>query len=120
MSVGQNQVRIFVCDDQIDVSEALRLLLKSNGFAVETFDGPEALIEAAGQRAANVILLDMNYTRDTTSGDEGLDLIATLREMRVPAALIAMTAWGDVSLAVKAMQRGASDFVKNLVITRGC
>jgi sigma-B regulation protein RsbU (phosphoserine phosphatase) len=112
MNVGQNQVRIFVCDDQMEVREALRLLLKSNGYLVETFDSPVTLLEAAVQREASLILLDMNYTRDTTSGTEGLDLIAKLREHRVPASLIAMTAWGDVSLAVQAMQRGASDFVE--------
>lgn len=112
MTVGQNQVRIYVCDDQLDVREALRLLLKSNGYKVETFDGPAALMQVAVREAASVILLDMNYTRDTTSGEEGLDLIAALRQQRVPAALIAMTAWGDVSLAVAAMQRGASDFVE--------
>ncbi|MCX6610116.1 MAG: fused response regulator/phosphatase [Acidobacteria bacterium] len=112
MSLGQNQLRIFVCDDQMEVREALRLLLKSNGYIVECFDGPSALMEVAVQKQASVILLDMNYTRDTTSGAEGLDLIAALREQRVPAALIAMTAWGDVSLAVQAMQRGASDFVE--------
>lgn len=112
MSVGQNQVRIFVCDDQMEVREALRLLLKSNGYKVETFEGPAELRLAATREPSSVILLDMNYTRDTTSGDEGLELIAALREQRVPAALIAMTAWGDVSLAVRAMQNGASDFVE--------
>ncbi len=112
MTVGQTQVRIFVCDDQMEVREALRLLLKSNGYTVECFDSPVALLETAVQKQASVILLDMNYSRDTTSGIEGLDLIAALREQRVPAALIAMTAWGDVSLAVEAMQRGASDFVE--------
>lgn len=112
MSLGQNQPPIFICDDQIDVREALRLLLKSNGFRVETFDGPASLLDAAAHRPASIILLDMNYTRDTTSGAEGLDLIHRLRELRVPAALIAMTAWGDISLAVEAMQRGASDFIE--------
>lgn len=112
MSVGQNPVRVFICDDQMEVREALRLLLKSNGYKVETFDGPVALVEAASREEASVVLLDMNYTRDTTSGDEGLELIRTLREQRVPGALIAMTAWGDVSLAVSAMQCGASDFVE--------
>lgn len=96
----------------MEVREALRLLLKSNGYRVETFDGPESLLDAALQRPTSVILLDMNYTRDTTSGAEGLDLIRRLREQRVPAALIAMTAWGDIGLAVDAMQRGASDFVE--------
>ncbi len=107
-----SQARIFICDDQMEVREALRLLLKSNGYKVETFEGPEELLATAVREAASVILLDMNYTRDTTSGDEGLELISRLREQRVPAALISMTAWGDVSLAVKAMQLGASDFVE--------
>ncbi len=112
MIVGQNKPRVFVCDDQFEVREALRLLLKSNDYSVETFDGPASLTASASQHPASVILMDMNYTRDTTSGNEGLDLIAKLRELRVPAPLIAMTAWGDISLAVEAMQRGASDFVE--------
>lgn len=112
MTVGQTQLIIFVCDDQMEIREALRLLLESNGYAVECFDGPAALLETALQKPASVILLDMNYTRDTTGGTEGLDLIAALREQRVPAFLIAMTAWGYVALAVEAIRRGASDFVE--------
>ncbi len=112
MSIGQNPVRILVCDDQMEVREALRLLLKSNGYLVETFDSPASLLAAAANRPAAAILLDMNYTRDTTSGAEGLELIAALRDRHAPGALIAMTAWGDVSLAVSAMQAGASDFVE--------
>ncbi len=112
MTVGQKRESVFVCDDQMEVREALRLLLKSNGYVVETFASPSDLLSAAQRTAASLILLDMNYTRDTTSGAEGLGLIGRLREARVAAPLIAMTAWGDISLAVAAMQSGASDFIE--------
>ncbi len=108
----ENQVRIFVCDDQMEVREALRLLLKAHGYRVESFETPADLLCSAVREDPSVILLDMNYTRDTTSGEEGLELIANLRHRRVSSALVAMTAWGDVSLAVRAMQNGASDFVE--------
>jgi phosphoserine phosphatase RsbU/P len=112
MKLSENQSRVFVCDDQMEVREALRLLLKSNGYVVETFGGPEELLAAAMSKPVQLILVDMNYTRDTTSGGEGLELIGKLQEARVGAPVIAMTAWGDIALAVQAMQRGASDFME--------
>lgn len=112
MKLSENQSRIFVCDDQMEVREALRLLLKSNGYLVETFPGPAELLAAAMTKPVQLILVDMNYTRDTTSGSEGLELIGQLQEKRVGVPVIAMTAWGDIALAVQAMQRGASDFME--------
>jgi DNA-binding NtrC family response regulator len=104
--------RIFVADDQRDVVESLRLLLKGEGYAAETFEHPTALINALGARTADAVLMDLNYTRDTTSGDEGLDAIARIRTFDAHTPLVVMTAWGSIGLAVEAMRRGAQDFIE--------
>jgi sigma-B regulation protein RsbU (phosphoserine phosphatase) len=107
----QTKPRVLVADDQVDVQEALRLLLKGAGYDADTVGSPRALLSAVRERTYDLVLLDMNYTRDTTSGEEGLDLLARLREMN-HTPVIVMTAWSDVELAVEAMRRGASDFVQ--------
>ena len=104
--------RIFIADDQRDVLESLRLLLKGEGYAAETFDRPDSLLEALKRRSADAVLIDLNYTRDTTSGDEGLDLIARIRAFDATTPIVAMTAWGSIELAVEAMRRGAQDFIE--------
>jgi sigma-B regulation protein RsbU (phosphoserine phosphatase) len=104
--------RILVCDDQPDVLEALRLLLKGQGWHTITADSPEALLNAARAGAFDLILTDLNYTRDTTSGQEGMDLLASLEAQGNSVPVIVMTAWGNVDLAVEAMRRGACDFVQ--------
>jgi DNA-binding NtrC family response regulator len=104
--------RIFVADDQSDVLEALRLLLKGEGYATETFGDPESLINALRARAADAVVMDLNYTRDTTSGHEGLDAISRLRAFDAHTPIVAMTAWGSIELAVEAMRRGAQDFIE--------
>jgi sigma-B regulation protein RsbU (phosphoserine phosphatase) len=104
--------RILVCDDQADVLEAMRLLLKGNGYQACTVDSPKALLEAARATPFDLILADLNYTRDTTSGKEGLDLLASLEAQGSHAPVIVMTAWGSVDLAVEAMRRGACDFIQ--------
>src|SRR5215467_3553330 len=104
--------RILVCDDQPDVVEALRLLLKGQGWQTVTADSPEALLNAARASAFDLILTDLNYTRDTTSGQEGMDLLANLEDQGKTVPVIVMTAWGNVDLAVEAMRRGACDFVQ--------
>jgi DNA-binding NtrC family response regulator len=106
------QPRIFLADDQHDVVESLRLLLKGEGYATETFDHPAALIGALRARAPDAVLMDLNYTRDTTSGDEGLDTIAKIRAFDAHTPIVVMTAWGSIGLAVEAMRRGAQDFVE--------
>src|SRR5215510_8018414 len=103
---------IFIADDQRDVREALRLLLKSEGFAAETFDSPDALIERLRIRTADVVLMDLNYARDTTSGHEGLEAVARVRAFDASTPIVVMTAWGSIPLAVEAMRRGAQDFVE--------
>ena len=103
--------RILVADDQQDVLEALRLLLKSEGFAMETAGSPAAAWAALEGREFDVALVDLNYTRDTTSGREGMDLLARIRELDETLPVVVMTAWASVSLAVEAMRSGARDFV---------
>jgi FixJ family two-component response regulator len=102
--------RIVVADDQPDVRIALRLLLKSEGHEVEAVGSPAALLETAG-RGADLVLMDLNYTRDTTSGAEGLGLLQRLRERHPSLPVLVMTAWGSIELAVSAMRRGARGFV---------
>ncbi|HVQ29298.1 MAG TPA: SpoIIE family protein phosphatase [Vicinamibacteria bacterium] len=102
--------RIVVADDQPDVRVALSLLLKAEGHVVEDVGSPAGLLEAAG-RGADLVLMDLNYTRDTTSGAEGLDLLRRLRERHPLTPVIVMTAWGSVELAVEAMRQGARSFV---------
>lgn len=104
--------RVLVCDDQADVLEAMRLLLKGNGCQTVTVDSPRELLAAARTQAFDLILADLNYTRDTTSGQEGLELLASLEEQGNTAPVIVMTAWGSVDVAVEAMRRGACDFIQ--------
>jgi DNA-binding NtrC family response regulator len=104
--------RIFVADDQRDVLESLRLLLKSEGYSAETFTNPEGLVGALRERAADAVLMDLNYTRDTTSGDEGLDAVTRIRSFDANTPIVLMTAWGTIGLAVEGMRRGAQDFVE--------
>jgi len=104
--------RILIADDQPDVLEALRLLLKSEGFQTETATSPAEILSAIEHRDFDVALMDLNYTRDTTSGQEGLDLLAQLQTMDNSLPVVVMTAWGSVDLAVEAMRRGARDFVQ--------
>jgi DNA-binding NtrC family response regulator len=104
--------RIFVADDQRDVLESLRLLLKSEGYAAETFANPEGLVGALRERTADAVLMDLNYTRDTTSGDEGLDTVTRIRSFDANTPIVLMTAWGTIGLAVEGMRRGAQDFIE--------
>lgn len=105
-------LRILVGDDQADVLEALRLLLKGVGYESVLVDSPQALLRAAHSEIFDLILMDLNYARDTTSGEEGLDLLSNLEAQDNAAPVIVMTAWGNVDLAVEAMRRGACDFVQ--------
>jgi DNA-binding NtrC family response regulator len=112
MNAERAQPHILVADDQADVLEALRLLLKSNGFGVETVSSPGAALAALERRDYDAMLLDMNYTRDTTSGTEGLDLLRTLQSLEPNMPLVVMTAWGTIDNAVEAMRRGARDYIE--------
>ena len=105
-------VRALIADDQRDVLEALRLLLKGRGYLLKAVTSPEALLAAAEHREYDVVLMDLNYARDTTSGQEGLDTLTRLRAIDVTLPIVVMTAWGSINLAVDAMQRGARDFLE--------
>jgi sigma-B regulation protein RsbU (phosphoserine phosphatase) len=105
-------LRILVGDDQPDVLEALRLLLKGAGYENVLVDSPQAVLRAARAERFDLILIDLNYARDTTSGEEGLDLLSSLEAQDNCAPVIVMTAWSNVDLAVEAMRRGACDFVQ--------
>ncbi len=104
--------RILIADDQPDVLEALRLLLKGEGFAIETAASPAQILAALEAREFGAVLMDLNYARDTTSGQEGLDLLARIRELDPSLPVVVMTAWGSIELAVEAMRRGARDFIQ--------
>ncbi len=104
--------RILVADDQKDVLEALRLLLKGEGLDSETASSPAGALAALEARDFDAVLIDLNYARDTTSGQEGLDLLGRIRELDPHLPVLVMTAWGTVDLAVEAMRRGARDFVQ--------
>jgi phosphoserine phosphatase RsbU/P len=106
------ETRILIADDQPDVLSALRLLLKGHGYATETVTSPAELLEAITQGEYDLVLMDLNYARDTTSGAEGLDLLAQLKMLdRVPP-IVVMTGWATVNVAVEAMRRGVTDFVE--------
>jgi len=106
------QPRILIADDQQDVLDALRLLLKGHGYSIETVNSPAELLATVARQEFDILLIDLNYARDTTSGREGLDVLTRLREMEDPPPVVAMTGWATVGLAVEAMQYGVSDFVE--------
>jgi DNA-binding NtrC family response regulator len=109
---NSNMARILVADDQSDVLAALRLLLKGEGFDIETVSSPAAVLKAVDTGELDVALVDLNYARDTTSGSEGLDLLTKIHDKDPALPVIVMTAWGSVDLAVEAMRRGARDFIQ--------
>ncbi|HEY3567382.1 MAG TPA: sigma-54 dependent transcriptional regulator [Thermoanaerobaculia bacterium] len=104
--------RVLIADDQREVREALRLMLKTEGFDTETAGSPAEVLQAVTSRDFDAVLMDLNYTRDTTSGREGLDLLARLRALEPTLPVVVMTAWASVDVAVEAMRRGARDFVE--------
>lgn len=104
--------RILVADDQPDVLAALCLLLKTEGYQAETANAPSATLAALQVKDFDLALIDLNYARDTTSGKEGLDLLARIQAMDSAVPVVVMTAWGSVELAVEAMRRGARDFIQ--------
>ncbi|MDM4765515.1 sigma-54 dependent transcriptional regulator [Pelomonas sp. SE-A7] len=103
---------ILVVDDDAAIRAALRIFLKSEGYEVELLAAPELVPEALARSEPAVLLVDLNYRRDTTSGDEGLDLIREVSALDTGLPIVAMTAWGTVALAVEAMRLGASDFIE--------
>jgi sigma-B regulation protein RsbU (phosphoserine phosphatase) len=103
--------KVLVVDDQSDIREALRLLLKGAGYAIQMADSPDGAIAAVAAAEHDLIVIDMNYACDTTSGQEGLALLDRLRVLKQDVPIIAMTGWSTIELAVQAMQHGARDFI---------
>jgi len=106
------QPRVLIADDQADILSALRLLLKREGFDVATATSPAGVLDIVAREPVDVALVDLNYARDTTSGAEGLELVAQLRAGDPDLPVVVMTAWATVDLAVQALHQGAGDFVE--------
>jgi len=104
--------RTLIADDEPDILMALRLLLKNDGYEPETVSSPAAVLEAIARAQYDVVLIDLNYARDTTSGREGIDLISRIHALDPSLPIVVMTAWATVDLAVEAMRRGVRDFVQ--------
>lgn len=105
-------VRILIADDQPDVLEALRLLLRREGYLVETVSSPSAVLEAIRERSFDTLLIDLNYARDTTSGREGIELLSRVQALDAALPTIVMTGWASIEVAVEAMRHGAREFVQ--------
>jgi DNA-binding NtrC family response regulator len=104
--------RLLVADDQPDILEAVRMLARSNGFDVRSATSPAAVLALVETEDFDVCLIDLNYARDTTSGKEGMDLLARLRDLDPTLPVVVMTAWGSIEGAVEAIRRGARDYLQ--------
>ncbi|HEX2208811.1 MAG TPA: sigma-54 dependent transcriptional regulator [Longimicrobium sp.] len=112
MEPSETPPRVLVADDRADVLQALRLLLRGEGFDVVTAASPAAVAAAVAEQSFDALLLDLNYARDTTSGKEGMDLLTRVNAVYPNLPVVVMTAWGSVEGAVEAMRRGARDYVE--------
>jgi len=110
--MAMTRPNLLIADDQRDIREALRLLLKAEGIGCVAVDGPAAALEAARAQRFDAVLADLNYTRDTTSGSEGLELLRELKKLDAELPVVVMTAWGTIDIAVEAMRLGAGDFIE--------
>ena len=104
--------RILIADDQADIRDALRLLLKREGYETQAVASPAETLAAIEAREFDAVLMDLNYARDTTSGQEGLDLLTAIQLLDSTLPVVVMTAWSSVEVAVEAMRRGARDFLQ--------
>src|SRR5215831_8589808 len=111
MAVGR-VARVLIADDQPDVVEALRLLLKNAGYETVAVNSPAAILQTVASQRFDLLLMDLNYTRDTTSGREGLDLLTRLQAFDGGLPIVVMTAWSSVEVAVEAIHKGVGDFVQ--------
>src|SRR5437763_5574025 len=104
--------RILIADDQPDVLDALRILLKGAGHQTDAVTSLAGIFNALEKKDYALLMMDLNYTRDTTSGQEGLEVIPKLQEVDSTLPIVVMTAWATIDLAVEAMKRGGRDFVQ--------
>ena len=112
LAKAANAPRILAADDQQHILEAIELLLKPQGYKVDAVRSPELARDALACEQYDAVLIDLNYTRDTTSGQEGLDLLTRIQAIDSILPVVVMTAWGTVKIAVEAMRRGARDFIE--------
>ena len=112
MKPATQSYRVLLADDQPDIRDALRLLLKREGYETHGVASPADALAAIESREFDAVLMDLNYARDTTSGQEGLDLLTRIQMLDSTLPVIVMTAWSSVEIAVEAMRRGARDFVQ--------
>ncbi len=110
--MSRERLPILIADDQADVLESLRLLLKGEGIPTVRAGSPAEVLDLLGRETPALVLMDLNYTRDTTSGQEGLELIGAIRKLDAAIPIVAMTAWGSIDLVVQAMRAGANDFIE--------
>ena len=111
-AIEPSLARVLVADNQPRILTALEMLLDGNGYQTQLVTNPAAVLDCLQKETFDTVLLDLNYTRDTTGGAEGLELVTQIRSIDQTIPLVVMTAWGNVDLAVEAMRRGASDFVQ--------
>src|SRR6266853_2002734 len=107
-----HRYRVLLADDQPDIRDALRLLLKNEGYETQPASSPAEALAAIENREFDAVLMDLNYTRDTTSGQEGLDLLSRIQIVDSGLPVVVMTAWSSIEVAVEAMRRGARDFLQ--------
>src|SRR6266850_5430351 len=111
-SPNDRSPRVLAADDQQHILEAIELLLRPQGYLVDTVRSPALARQAVLTETYDALLIDLNYTRDTTSGSEGLVFLSEIQAQDSTRPVIVMTAWGNVELAVEAMRRGARDFIQ--------
>ncbi len=112
MPANPSPCRLLIADDQPQILDALEFLLSPEGYVLQRARSPALVLERMATSSFDGILIDLNYTRDTTSGREGLDLLSSIRGFDAQIPVILMTAWATVDLAVEAMRRGANDFIQ--------
>src|SRR6516165_3660911 len=112
-TVTETAARVLIADDQPDVVEALRMLLKNAGYEIVSVNSPGAILQTLATQRFDLLLMDLNYTRDTTSGREGLDLLARLQAVDGDLPIVVMTAWTSAEVAVEAIHKGVGDFVQS-------
>lgn len=112
MPSAEKTHKILVADDQPAVLDAIKMLLRSEGFQVDTVRSPQVALESLGLREYDTVLVDLNYARDTTSGQEGIELLESIRAIDSQLPVVVMSAWGTIELAVEAVRRGARDFIQ--------